>query len=555
MTSQTTPDDRRRALIKEAATRLAGKSLRAFVQLAWHIVEPQQPYKHNWHHDCITDHLEAVRRGEIKRLVINQPPATTKSLIASVMFNAWVWATEPWQKFLCLSFDQSLSTRDCDRVRGLVESEFFQERWNVEMDPRMNTKTRFQNTQKGWRIGTSFGGRIVGEHPHFKIIDDPHNPKNQLLADSDLVRAREVFDYGLAPRGATLNAATVLIMQRLHEGDLAGHMLAKEHDAVHVCLPMRWEPNRMVETPIGWHDPREGKPGALLWPEEWPEDRVNGTFKPDTWGDAGQFQQRPAPAGGLMFKREWLQILKQMPSDVVAEVRAWDIAGSEEEDAARSAGVRMAMTSSGMFIIRSVVKGRWTEDAVDKVVKQTAQLDGPSIPILEEREPGSAGKAVTRARRRMLVGYDYHEFPPQGDKITRARPMRSQAEGGCLYFLVPEDESGHPDPVAQTAFQEFLSELELFPAGTLKDQVDAAAHALNALTGVSGPLSLLNTLNSPDSNLTQEQAEAREVERQKQAEETVVEKVKNEGVYWPGDDMSGGMGDGMAAPSKYRGVH
>lgn len=526
------------AALEERATRGAERKLHEFLRQAWHVVEPHRGFKDNWHIGAECEHLEAVSSGQIKLLVINQPPATTKSLTVSVVYPAWEWVKRAWIRFLCASCDQNLSLRDNLRMRALITSEWYQARWpGVQLSEEQNQKTRFETTRGGWRIATSIGGRLIGEHPHVKIIDDPHDPKKQLLSDAEIQQAIEWYDFGMKTRGATLNAATILIMQRLHEKDLSGHILGqlKELGGVHLCLPMRWEPKRMACVgPLFWRDPREGKPGALLWPEEWPEDKCTATFKPETWGDAGQFQQRPAPAGGLMFKRSWFDIVHALPADVIGDVRSWDVAGTEDGDGAQTVGLRMCRTSGGRFIITSVIKGRWTEDGVDKVMRQTAELDGPMVAVREEQEPGSAGKAVIRARRRALVGFDYRGLPACADKVTRARPLRSQAEGGNVQFLVRLDEDGRENPHDMTMVREFLDEIELFPAGALKDQVDAASQALNVLAGViDEDLVVSSGTEENESEMTPQELEAKNAAAKAAAEQAVLDAIQQDGAYWP----------------------
>lgn len=526
--------EERAKLLDEQATRLAERHLHPFIKQAWSIVETERSFVDNWHIGAICEHLEAVEMGQIENLLINQPPSTMKSLTASVFFPAWVWTRRASKRFMCASFDQTLATRDNSRMRDIVESQWYQDRWPVVLRSDQNQKTRFANTAGGWRSATSIGGRAIGDHPNFKIIDDPHDPKKQLLSDKEIESAIQWYDFRMKTRGAMIGAATIILMQRLHEKDLSGHVLETPGKWVHLCLPMRWE-NRKSTTlpsPTGWRDPREGKPGALLWPTEWTLDKVNSTFKPNTWGDAGQFQQRPAPAGGLMFKRTWFRFITARPPTIVARVRAWDVAGTADGDGARTAGLRMELSDDSRYVIADVKKGRWEDNDVDKQMKLTAKIDGPEVKIREEQEPGSSGKAVINAHRRLLGGYDYRGLPPQSDKITRARPLRSQAEGGNVYILVEQDESG-VERVPQWAI-DFLDEIELFPAGALKDQVDAASQAFNSLSGVSEPLDITTGEPTSDAELTETQLAEREQLRRDEAERAVTSEIERNGVYWPG---------------------
>lgn len=491
----------RLAVLDALDTKRAEHSLHAFVQQAWHIVEPSRAFVNNWHIEAVCEHLQAVRTRQIPNLLINQPPATSKSLITSVLFPAWCWATNPDMRFMCLAYDQSLSTRDNLRMRMCVESEWYQSRWSVRLRDDQNQKMRYETTAGGWRIGTSMTGRILGEHPHGKIVDDPHNPRKAVMTDPELQQAIDTFDYGLSTRGVTLNAWTVVLMQRLHERDLSGHILAKaDRSWTHLCLPMKYEPPtvvdlgagrrevrpRMKPTPLGWQDPRT-TPGELLWPAEWTPARVTHLVETQlgSWGEAGQLQQRPAPAGGLMFQHSWFPIIDTLPPDIVATVRFWDIAGTTGGTGARTAGVKMAKTRSGRFVILDIIKGRWSEAEVNDAMLQVAKLDGRGVAVREEQEPGSSGKAVVRARARHLAGWDYRGLPTSGDKVTRARPLATHAEAGYVSILAATEQQ------ARVA-REFLDEIVLFPAGALKDQVDAAASAFNVLTDTSdGDMGLL----------------------------------------------------------------
>ena len=225
--------------LEQVDAAICGRSLREFARAAWSELEPDTPLRWNWHLTAICDHLEAVSRGQIRNLLVNIPPGCMKSMLVSVLWPAWEWATHPELRYLCASYDQALSVRDNRRVRDLVLSPWYQARWpHVQLREDQNQKTRFDTTAGGWRIGTSVGGRATGEHPHRKIVDDPHTP-SQSLSELERAEVRHWFDNTLSTRGVALGAATVVIMQRLHEQDLSGHIL-DGGGFVHLCLPMRW---------------------------------------------------------------------------------------------------------------------------------------------------------------------------------------------------------------------------------------------------------------------------------------------------------------------------
>lgn len=521
MTDGPTPDDVRRAelvaqlgRIEEIEKRKAEDSLHFFLRLMWPQIEPTRGFKDNWHLGFLCEHLQALHSRQIENLGINIPPSTAKSVTCSVAFPAWAWAKTGGQdRFMCISYDQGLSSRDNVRMRGVVESPEYQRLWPIALADDQNTKTRYNTTGGGWRIGTSVGGRIVGEHPTGKIIDDPHNTKRKLLTEQDISDATEMWDYGLGTRGAMVGAWSLLIMQRLHERDLTGHVMSRDDGSwTWIVLPMKYEPPawvdlgggrkelrpRMKPTPLGKADPRT-EAGELLWPTEWTARKVKSTIDMalGTWGEAGQFQQRPAPATGLKFQPGWFALIDRLPdqADVVATCRFWDVAGTEGGAGARTAGVKVDRLRDDRFVISNIKKGRWSDATVDGEIRETGKLDGRRVLIREEQEPGSSGKAVINARKRSLVGFDYDGRLASGDKVTRATPLCVAAESGRVMIY-----AGAEDDVAQReVVREFLQEAETFPLGATKDQIDAAAGAFNELTAADvGEWGLVGAAPNPE---------------------------------------------------------
>jgi hypothetical protein len=151
-----------------------------------------------------------------------------KSYIVSVFWPAWEWTKQPHLRYLCASYDQALSTRDNLRCRTLIESEWYQARWpHVQLAADQNQKTRYQTTRGGWRIGTSVGGRATGEHPHRKIVDDPHNVKKS-LSDKERKEVARWFDHTLSTRGRALKPRPSSSCSGCTRKDLSGHILNDE---------------------------------------------------------------------------------------------------------------------------------------------------------------------------------------------------------------------------------------------------------------------------------------------------------------------------------------
>jgi predicted phage terminase large subunit-like protein len=462
-----------------------------FVREAWPVLEPDTPFVPNWHLDAIAEHLQGVHVGHISNLLINIPPGCSKSRLVSVLFNAWEWTRQPWLRYLCASFEQGLSTRDNVAVRDLVESEWYQSRWpHLQLRHDQNQKTRFDTTRGGWRIGTSVGGRGLGEHPHRKILDDPHNPKQ---ADSDVQRVEAIrwFERTLSRRGVALNAATIVIMQRLNLADLSARLLETAPTAwVHLMLPMRFDPARRCVTvgrveafrdaaghlvygePTSWTDPRT-EAEELLWPTLFPAEKATD---PDPYVDASQLQQQPIPAGGAIFQRDWFQVVEAVPSDVriVARCRFWDCAATAGAGD-YTVGMLLALTHDRRIYVEDMVRGQWASASVDAIIKQTADQDAArygrtGVRIREEQEAGSAGKSVSASHARLLMGYDYRGIRPTGEKTTRWRPLEAQARAHNVFVL--NKPSWTPA---------WLSEITAVPHAKHDDIADATAGAFNEL--------------------------------------------------------------------------
>ena len=289
-----------------------------FIKLAWHVVEPGQPYLHNWHIDLIANHLVAItdemmidEEKYYNRLLINVPPGAMKSLLVGVFWPAWEWGPRnmPHLRYVCASHGLDLAIRDSTKMRRLVQSEWYQKRWGdtVILTGDQNAKTKFETTATGFRQAIAAGG-ITGARGDRVIIDDPHTVES---AASEQQRASTIewFEQAVPTR---LNnpdkSAIVVIMQRLHEEDVSGVIIDKQLGYDHIMLPMEYDPTRSMPTMLGWEDPRE-EAGDLLFAERFPahvverDKRIMGPY-----AISGQFQQTPTPAGGGIIKRDWWQL-------------------------------------------------------------------------------------------------------------------------------------------------------------------------------------------------------------------------------------------------------
>lgn len=444
------------------------RSLANFARQAWDVLEPASELKWGWALDAICEHLEAVTSGDILRLLMNVPPGSMKSLLTGVLWPAWEWGPcgLPQHRFLGTAHAQALAIRDNMKCRRLIESEWYQTLWPTELTSDQNTKTKFENKRTGFREAMAFTS-MTGSRGDRVILDDPISA-DAANSEAELENARLTFTETLPTRVNNERSAIVVIKQRLNERDTSGVILDMGLPYEHLCIPMRFEEERRCTTGIGWTDPRK-RDGELMFPERFPEAQVaelERTLGP--YGTAGQLQQRPAPRGGGMFKREWFDIIPAEPVDV-RWVRGWDLAATESADAAWTAGVKMGRARNGEFIIADVVRIQGAPAAVERLIVNTARQDGKSVQGSIPQDPGQAGKAQAIYLIRQLAGYNYHASPESGDKETRAQPLAAQAEVGNVKLV--------DGPWVRA----FLDEISTFPVGKWMDQVDAASRAFSEL--------------------------------------------------------------------------
>ena len=323
---------------------LLRNDFRFFIQKIFGTLHTGTNYHHNWHIQAIVHALSRVDNGETQRLLITQPPRSLKSIITSVAWPAWRLGHDPAHNFLCISYSQDLATELSEKFRRVVESE-----WYGELFPNVKfiklTQTDAQTDKGGRRFSTSIGGTLTGRGADTIIIDDPLKADE---AASDVAR-KAVIDWYAGTLQSRLNnqktSAIIIVMQRLHEDDLAGYVLkgddgdpiqTNETDWVQLCLPAIATENERI--PIGNGQYHNRKTGDLFHPAR--EGHIELERLKRELGSkrfSAQYQQNPVPSDGNMIKRDWLvdyepgelERLKAQPHACI--VQSWDVAMSTSD--------------------------------------------------------------------------------------------------------------------------------------------------------------------------------------------------------------------------------
>ncbi len=317
-----------------------------YIKAAWPIIEPVTRYLHNWHIDAIAEHLEAVTNGEIRRLIINIPPRYMKSICVSVMWPTWEWGPRkmPHARWMFCSHAADLSIKHSDDRRTVMTSPWYRECWGDRFRLVKSLESEYSNDHRGRVIATSVNGQATGKGYNRVVIDDLLDPE-QALSDTLRTTANRIFDEKFSKRlDDKRKDAIVIVMQRLHNNDLAGHVLGpmKEEGWATLILPAEAQGRQKIVFPRSGTvvERQEGGPttitrredplieefarlapkkdvlgveviddGALLWPErEGPEEIAEVKLVMGKDAFAGQYQQRPAPLGGGMIERYWFRV-------------------------------------------------------------------------------------------------------------------------------------------------------------------------------------------------------------------------------------------------------
>jgi predicted phage terminase large subunit-like protein len=411
------------------------------------------------HHKIICDALMRVFNGECKRLIINVPPRYSKTELAVVNFVAWAMGKVPDSEFIHASYSAQLAANNSAQIRSMVQHEDYQ---RIFPDCALDSDARshWTTTKGGVMYAAGAGGTITGfgagkHRDGFGgciLIDDPHKADE---ARSDVIRENVIdwFQNTLESRRNSPDTPIVLIMQRLHERDLAGWLLnggnGEEWD--HVCLPAIQDD------------------GSALWEDKHKIEDLRRMEQAAPYVFAGQYMQSPAPAEGGLFKPDQLQVIDALPAQQITWVRGWDLASTTTGD--YTAGVKLGKLPDGRFIIANVVRIRVGPDERDAAITNTAAVDGFNVKISIPQDPGQAGKTQVLYLTRALSGYRVTSSPESGDKVTRAEPVAAQVNIGNVMMLRGEWN------------EQLKDEMRMFPNGANDDQVDGLSRAFGELIG------------------------------------------------------------------------
>jgi predicted phage terminase large subunit-like protein len=450
--------------------KLCEQSLYHFVKRAWNILEPDKPFVDGWHTKAFCEHLEAVTLFVIPRLLINVPPRHAKSIISTVLWPAWVWIKYPQRRFIFASYSASLAMRDSVKCRQVIESDWYRQTFKIKwaLADDQNTKSKFMNSEQGFRYATSVGGTLTGEGGDYLVADDPLNVMDA-YSEPARQEAWRWWSQSMSTRANDPNrVGRVVIMQRLHEDDPSGHILKIVEPELRydlLILPAEYDIKRASQikpTTIGWRDPRT-KDGELLWPERFSAANIRELKSTlGTQAASGQLNQDPIPGEGGIFKRKDWKWYKIAPTEIEMIVQIWDCAESPGVSNDYSVCTTWAFTSTRAYAL-DLWRDKVEAPQLNRVARSQYGKFKPDIILIEKKSHGT--QLIQTLQQDQEQYYPVVPYNPKGvSKLTRAVGATPMVENGSCYL---------PEYASWT--EDFILEHEKFPLGAHDDQVDTTS--------------------------------------------------------------------------------
>ncbi len=454
-------------------------SLKEFCVQAWPYLEPTQKLIWSWHLDAICDHLDAVTRGDILRLVINMPPRCSKSMFASVMWPAWVHTKFPGARWMTGSYAMQIATRDVVKHRRLIKTDWYQRQWGkiVQLQPDQDTKTKFETLRGGFRMACSPESMATSEGGHYVMADDPLKAQDA-FSKAKVDKTNDWWTNTMATREVVGYATRfLLIMQRLSERDTS-QVCLEGGDYVHLCLPMEYDPKifsrlpESVPNPLGWEDPRQTE-GELLFPKVHTKTSI-APKKRHKHHYASQFQQLPSPLSGLIFNTDRIQRYGELPHVVnkVAHIgtktfpRAYislDCSFKKADESSYVAIGVWGMHNLDYYLLHVVREHLGFWDTLQKLLEIHLKFRITTDYV----EEAANGHAIIESMKRGKINVE--GITPCDSKKARAYAVQPVVEECRLWV---------PDADAAPWVEQYVNELGGFPYAKANDQVDMTTQFL-----------------------------------------------------------------------------
>ena len=435
------------------------KDFVSFVGKMFHVLNPSATFQMNWHICAIAHALEQVRLGKINRLIITVPPRSLKSMMCSVALPAFTLGHDPTKHLIVVSYSADLAIKHGNDFRTVVNSAEYHGIFpGMRISAMKNTQTEVVTTLNGFRLAISVDGTLTGRGGDIIVIDDPIAALAALSQKSRDHVVDWYFNTLLSRLDDKQNGAIVLVMQRLHEDDLAGVLLRGSDEWTVLSLPAIAENDE--EIPIGNGQLHFRRADEVLHPEREPREvleSLRAQLGPEIY--SAQYQQRPVPPGGGTIKRAWIRRYDQLPQSGLI-IQSWDVANKQGEENDYSVCTTWLIHENRYYLI-DVLRGRFDFPILRRKVSEQAKLHKASQILIEDAGFGTA------LIQELKTAFSVIAVKPEYDKKIRIAIQAAKFENGQVFF-----------PKEASWLRDLEAELFAFPSGRHDDQVDSISQAL-----------------------------------------------------------------------------
>jgi predicted phage terminase large subunit-like protein len=437
-----------------------------FIDGSFRELNPGVDFLPNWHIEAIAAELDRCLQGETKRLIICVPPRSLKSHCASVAFPAWLLGHKPSAQIICASYGQDLADKLALDCRSLMNSDWYRRAFATRLSTQRQAVSEFMTEAQGFRLATSVGGVLTGRGGDFIIIDDPLKPE-EAVSDARRDTVNNWYQHTLYSRlNNKQTGCIIIIMQRLHEDDLVGHVLQQggwkllRFPAIAVE-----DETHVIQNCFGTRTVRR-RAGEALHPQREPLQSLQDTRdKLGEYNFAGQYQQEPAPPGGGMVKLAWFKTYKVGEEPVKFDLvfQSWDTAVKVTQLSDYSVCTTWGKKNNDLYLLH-VFRQRMEYPDLKRAVQDKARRFNPTTILIEDKSSGA--QLIQELIRDGLHAVTRYE--PNGDKTMRMHSVTSTIENGFVHL-----------PDQADWLDEYRHELATFPKGRFFDQCDSTSQALD----------------------------------------------------------------------------
>ncbi|MDP9052012.1 MAG: phage terminase large subunit [Acidobacteriota bacterium] len=445
--------------------------LTTFIERSFYELNPQATYLPGLYIELIASALEKCRTGGTKRLIINLPPRTLKSHAASVVFPAWLLGHDPSKQIICVSYGQDLSDKHARDSRTLMNSSFYRGLFPATvLSAEKLSVADFLTTAQGSRMSTSVGGTLTGRGAEVLIIDDPMKPEEALSESRRRTSNDWYFNTLLSRLNSKDNGVIILVMQRLHQADLVGEVLEREHWEV-LSLPAMAERDEsyLIESQLG-NCTYVRKVGEALHPErDSLETYRNIREAIGEYNFQSQYQQNPTTREGGLIKREWIKYCEPADWPRVFEyvLQSWDTAIKSGDRNDYSVCTTWGIYNGNFYLMDVFRKRLVFPDLKRAVLKLFRNYDVQKL-LIEDK--GSGSSLIQELQPEYIWCLEGYTPNQTYDKQMRLDAQSIKFESGRVFL-----------PVQAPWLVEYVNELTGFPGSKYDDQVDSTSQALEYL--------------------------------------------------------------------------